>query len=91
MKVHVGPDNIRGKEHKSLAGSPDLDEEIDSVRKRKNKFTYNGYARKGSLPGMSRFDMSLCVTLYVFVVAALIILYFYFLRSRRKKLYKHFV
>ena len=32
MKVHVGPDNIRGKEHKSLAGSPDLDEEIDSVR-----------------------------------------------------------
>ena len=91
MKEHFGPDNIRVKEQKSLAGSPDLDEEIDSVRKRKKKFTYNGYARKGSLPGMSRFDMSLCVTLYVFVVAALIILYFYFLRSRRKKLYKHFV
>lgn len=101
LKEHFGPDNIRVKERKSLAASPDLDDEIDSVRKRNkknsNKFTYRApsapfSSRRGfNLPGMSQFDMSLCVTLYVFVVAALIILYLYFLRSRRKKLYKHFV
>ena len=91
LKGHFGPDNIRVKDQKSLAGSVDLDGETDSVRRRKkNKFTYRASSRS-TLAGMSRFDMSLCVSIYVFVVATLIILYLYFLRSRRKKLYKHFV
>ena len=96
LKEHYSPDNIRVKE-RSLGSSSDMDDDIDSVRRRKNKFTYRVYPRKGSssstlrLLGLSNFDMSLCVFLYVVVISALIALYIYFLRFRRKKMFKHYV
>lgn len=95
LKEHYSPDNIRVKDPLMLDNVDMID--TDNVRNnRRNKFTYRFYPRKGSSTtlsfiGLTRLDMSLCVTLYVVVICALIMLYFYFLRMRRKKEFKHYV
>lgn len=98
LKEHYSPDNIRVKDasKRNPEDNPDLID-TDNVRNsRKNRFTYRFYPKKGSSTtlsfiGLTRLDMSLCVTLYVIVIITLIMLYLYFLRVRRKKQFKHYV
>lgn len=97
LKEHYSPDNIRVKDAQKSADYLDLVDTEDNVRNgRKNRITYRFYPRKGSSTtlsfiGLTHLDMSLCVTLYVVVIFALILLYLYFLRNRRRKQFKHYV
>lgn len=106
LKEHYSPDNIRVKDAPSAGDLIQDDTDAvrnnyynnsNPVWGKRKKFTYKFYPRKNtssmmvSFVGLSQLDMSMCLLLYVVVICALISLYFYFWRVRRKKQFKYFV
>ncbi|XP_067056320.1 sulfhydryl oxidase 1-like [Acropora muricata] len=75
LKNHYGVDNIRIKKP-SAHSSPEL-EDTDIVRKR-------SFMNNFSMIGLSSIDASMCLILYAAIALAVIALYVYFIRRRRR-------
>ena len=94
LKEHYGPDNIRIRESNLEGRNIDADlENTDAVRRRFSYIFYPRTASPGSFAviGMSKIDTYLCVMLYGAIILTVIGLYIYFIRRRRKKLWKSYV
>ena len=80
----------------SRAHAKSVDIDTDNADAVRAKFTYKFYPRAASpssfaFIGLSNLDLSMCVVLYVTIISVVIGLYIYFIRRRRKKLWKHYV
>ena len=82
LKKHFGPDNIRLRDRNPFKDAEN--EESDSVRKSSISIVLKGL-------GMDSVDASLCVIVYCVTMVIVLGFYFYLIKRRKRKEFKHII